>query len=173
MKKLKEVAHAFLKLKSIAVVGISSKEDAAANIIYKKLRDQKYKVFAVNPNADVVEGDICYPQLQDIPEKIDGVVIGTHPDITLQIIDECAELGIRYVWIHRSFGWGSFHPDAEEKANEHGLSLIPGGCPMMFSEPVDPAHKCFRWFLRMSGKETKPIGFYNLYCLAARLWSNT
>lgn len=161
MKNLKEAAQSFLKLKAIAVVGVSSKGDVAANAVYKKLRDQNYDVFPVNPNAETIEGDKCYPNLKAIPEKVEGVVIGTHPNITPQILDQCVALGIKYLWIHRSFGQGSFHPEAIAKAQENGLSLIPGGCPMMFADPVDPAHKCFKWFLKISGKEAKPIGFMN------------
>ncbi len=157
MNKLKEAADTFLKLKKIAVVGVSSKGDVAANAVYKKLRSQGYRVYAVNPNNETVEGDPCFPTLKSIPDDVEGVVIGTHPDITPKIVDDCIETGVKHVWIHRSFGEGSYHPEAQKKAEEHGISLIPGGCPMMFSEPVDIAHKCFRWILKVSGKEAEPI----------------
>ena len=159
MTDIRIAAEKFLKFKSIAVVGVSSKGDTAANIIYKKLREQKYNIFAVNPHAEKVEGDTCYPTLQSIPKRVEAVVIGTPPDVTPKIVEECTLLGIKNIWIHRSFGNGSFHPDALKIAKENGLSLIPGGCPMMFSDPVDPAHKCMRWFLKMTGKEAQPIGF--------------
>lgn len=159
MSSIKKAAEKFLQQKTIAVVGVSSKGDMAANIIYKKLRDQDYNIYAVNPNAKNVEGDPCYPRLQSIPEPVDGVVIGTPPDVTPEIIDECASLGIRNIWIHRSFGVGSYHPEAIKKAEEYGISVIPGGCPMMFCNPVDPVHKCMRWFLNITGKEAQPVGF--------------
>lgn len=161
MNELKNAAETFLSLKNIAIVGVSSRGDTAANIIYKKLSKLNYTLFAVNPNAKTIDGNPCYPRLESIPEKIDGVIIGTAPDVTPQIIDDCTELGIKYIWIHRSFGQGSFHPEAIKKAEDHNISLIPGGCPMMFSDPVDPAHKCMRWFLNIAGKESRPIGFEN------------
>ncbi|WP_234572610.1 CoA-binding protein [Rhodohalobacter sp. 614A] len=160
MADIKKAAESFLGLHTIAVVGVSSKGDTAANIIYKKLREQGYKVFAVNPNAKKAEGDACYPSLQSIPDQVDGVVIGTAPDVTPIIVSECASLGIKNIWIHRSFGVGSFHPEALKIAAENNLSLIPGGCPMMFSEPVDPGHKCMRWFLKVTGKQARPVGFH-------------
>ena len=150
-----------MELHTIAVVGVSSKGDVAANAVYKKLRDLNYTVYPVNPTAETIEGDKCYPRLDSIPDNVEGVVIGTHPDITPQILNECIDTGIQYVWIHRSFGQGSFHPDVLEKARKNKLSLIPGGCPVMFADPVDPFHKCFRWFLKISGKEANPIGFMN------------
>lgn len=159
MSILKEAAESFLKSKTVAVAGVSSKGDVAANIIYKKLRDKNYRVYPVNPNAETVEGDKCYATLKSIPDTIDSVVIGTHPDITPTIVDECIDLNIKQIWIHKSVGSGSYHPEAVKKAEAAGTSLIPGGCPMMFLEPVDPAHKCMRWFFRISGKETKPVGF--------------
>lgn len=159
MTDIKVAAEKFLKFRSIAIVGVSSKGDTAANIIYKKLRDQGYKVFAVNPNAERVEGDLSYPTIQSISERIEGVVIGTPPNVTPQIMNECVSAGIKYVWIHRSFGEGSYHPDALIIAEKNNLSLIPGGCPMMFCEPVDPAHKCMRWFLKITGTEVKPLQF--------------
>lgn len=160
MVDINKAAEKFLKLKTIAVVGVSSKGDVAANIIYKKLRDQGYNIFAVNPNAKTAEGDTCYPNLKAVPQEIEGVVIGTAPDVTPKIVAECAALGIKHIWIHRSFGIGSFHPEALKIARENDLSLIPGGCPMMFSDPVDPAHKCMRWFLKITDKQAQPVGFH-------------
>ncbi|NJN98712.1 MAG: hypothetical protein HC875_33805 [Anaerolineales bacterium] len=61
--------------------------------------------------------------------------------------------------MHRSFGQGSVDDAAVRLCGELGLSVIPGGCPMMFCEPVDVAHKCLRWFLQISGKEARPEGF--------------
>lgn len=57
MLTLKEVAQNFLAQKRIAVAGVSRSGAAAANAVYKKLRDSGYEVFPVNPNADKVEGD--------------------------------------------------------------------------------------------------------------------
>jgi len=59
--------------------------------------------------------------------------------------------------MHRSFGQGSVDDEAVKSGQELGLTVIPGSCPMMFCEPVDIAHKCMRWFLRVSGKEAKPV----------------
>lgn len=156
---IQQAANQFLSLQTIAIAGVSSKGDTAANIIYKKLKKQGYTVYPVNPNADEVEGAPCYPNLESIPVKIEGVVIGTAPDITPKILHECVSLQIQNVWIHRSFGQGSYHAGAESIARENGLSLIPGGCPMMFSKPVDPAHKCMRWLKKITGTEDKPVGF--------------
>ena len=158
MSTLQRTAKDFLALKRIAVAGVSRKGDVAANVIYKKLHKSGYEVFPVNPNADEVEGDKCYHNLSDIPGGVDGVVIATHPSVTLQLVKDCGEQGIRNIWMHRSFGQGSVDDDAVKLGKELGLTVIPGSCPMMFCEPVDIAHKCMRWFLRVSGKEAVLVG---------------
>ena len=58
-------------------------------------------MFAVNPDADEVEGDRCYPDLRSIPGGVDWVVIGTRPQTAESTMRECAALGIRLVWMHR------------------------------------------------------------------------
>jgi uncharacterized protein len=65
------------------------------------------QVVAVNPNAEQVEGDRCYPDLRSIPGGVEAVVIGTRPEIAAMTMQECAELGIKYVWMHRGPGAGS------------------------------------------------------------------
>lgn len=154
-------AKAFLQLKSVAVASVSSKGDVAANLIYNSLKKHGYNVYPVNPTTTQVEGDPCFPTISSIPQKIDWVVIATHPNITPQIMDECIQQNITKVWIHKSLGKGSYHSDAVKKAEEAGITLIPGSCPMMFLEPVDAGHKCMRWFFKYAGKEAKPIGFMN------------
>ena len=157
MPTLNELVEDFLAQKRIAVAGVSRSGDVAANAIYRKLRDASYEVFAVNPNAEEVEGDKCYPNLQSIPGGLEGVVIGTQPKVTEEIVRDCAELGISRVWIHRSFGQGSFSQAAADYCQEHHIMVIPAGCPMMFCQPVDIGHKCMRWFLNFTGGMPKQV----------------
>jgi predicted CoA-binding protein len=82
MQKIKEAASEFLASKRVAVTGVSRQpKDHGSNIVYKRLRDRGYEVFAVNPNADEVEGDPCYHDLHSIPGGVDAVVIATRPAI--------------------------------------------------------------------------------------------
>lgn len=157
MPTLQETVTDFLAQKRIAVVGVSRSGEAAANAIYKKLRETGYQVFAVNPNATELEGDRCYPDVQSIPGGVEGAVIATHPQVTEQIVRECAEAGVSRVWLHRSFGEGSVSSKAVDFCRENNLTVIPGGCPMMFCEPVDFGHKCIRWVLNMTGGLPKQI----------------
>src|SRR6516225_12450716 len=106
MNNLKDAALDFLAQKRIAVAGVSRQGDLPANLIYRKLRETGHDVFAVNPNADRVEGDVSDPDLAAIPIRVDAAVIATPPQVTLRLVQQCGNLGIRRVWIHRSFGRG-------------------------------------------------------------------
>ncbi len=159
MDRTNNAVEDFLQLHHIAVVGVSRSGNGVGNYIYKKLRKTGYKVYAVNPNADLVEGDLCYADLSALPECVEGVIVTTHPKHCNEIVRACAARGIQYVWIHRSIGGGSVDNDAVELGSELGLSIIPGGCPMMYCEPVDFPHKCMRWVLQVTGKMPKPEYF--------------
>ena len=81
MQRIKDAAAEFLAGKRVAVTGVSREaKDHGSNVVYKRLRERGYEVFAVNPNADEVEGDRCYHHLGEIPGGVDGVVIGTRPE---------------------------------------------------------------------------------------------
>jgi uncharacterized protein len=156
MLTLEEAAQDFLAQKRIAVAGVSRQGDTAGNIIYKKLRETGYQVFPLNPNAEEAEGDTCYPNLAAIPDGVDGLVIAAPPQAAVGLVRECAEAGVKRVWMHRSFGQGSVDEEAARLGRELGLTVIPGSCPMMFCEPVDVVHKCMRWFMRVSGRQPRP-----------------
>lgn len=156
MESLKEATGAFLAEKRIAVVGVSRHANEAANLIYRKLRDSGYEVFPVNPKAEELEGDRCYPDLASIPGGVAAAVIATPPAAARQVVEDCAAAGVRRVWMHRSFGPGSVSDEAVELGRQKGLSVIPGACPMMFLEPVDVGHRCIRWLLRLTGGLPRP-----------------
>lgn len=155
MSELKEAVDDFLAQERIAVAGVSRSGKEAANFIYRKLRDRGYRVFPVNPKAERVEGETCYPSLKAIPERPDAVLIATPPEAAVEIVRECADLGISRVWMHRSFGVGSVSAEAVERCRENGITVIPGACPMMYLEP-DLAHRCMRWVLGVTGKLPTP-----------------
>ena len=150
MARLDDAVREFLGRKRIAVAGVSRGGALPANAIYKKLRGAGYDVFAVNPAAIEVEGARCYPTLRAIPGGVEAVVIATPPEAADALVHECADLGIRHVWMHRSFGQGSVSASAAALGREKGLSVIDGACPMMYVNP-DVGHRCIRWILKVTG----------------------
>ena len=152
MQKVRAAATEFLANTRIAVTGVSrTPASHGGNIVYKRLRDRGYEVFAVNPNADQVEGDPCYLDLKSIPGGVEAVVIATRPEIAEDTMRECAELGIRHVWMHRSFGPGSVSSAATQYGRTHGVTVIDGGCPLMFEPTSDFLHKGIRFACALAG----------------------
>ena len=154
MATVAEAAADFLAQKRIAVAGVSREPKAhSGNYIYKTLKGRGFEVFAVNPNADTIEGDRCYHSLADIPGGVDGVVIATNPSATAGVVDDCARLGIKRVWMHRSFGGGSVDAAAAKTGRDAGLTVIAGACPLMFGDKADFGHKCMRWMIGFTGSK--------------------
>jgi hypothetical protein len=145
MQSVKEAAAAFLANKRVAVTGVSrTPETHGSNNVYRRLRERGYEVFAVNPNTDTVEGDRSYHDLKSIPGGVEAVVIGTRPEIAEDTMRECAELGIEQVWMHRGPGAGSVSDAATDYGRQHGITVIDGGCPLMFGPTADFGHKIMR-----------------------------
>ena len=158
MTKIKDAAAEFLRKKRVAVTGVSrSPETHSSNFVYKRLRERGYEVFAVNPNAQEVEGDVAYHDLRSIPGGVDAVVIGTRPEIADETMRECAELGIEHVWMHRGPGAGSVSTTATEYGRRQGIKVIDGGCPCMFGPTADFGHKVMRVIFSLNGNVPKEV----------------
>ena len=158
MQKMKEAAAEFLAMKRVAVTGVSRHpQNHGSDVVYQRLRQRGYQVFAVNPNADTVEGDPCYHDLHSIPGGIDWVVIGTRPETAEATMRECAELGITHVWMHRGPGAGSVSKAATEYGRQHGIMVIDGGCPCMFDPTADPGHKAMCFVFTLLGNVPRRV----------------
>ena len=158
MQKLDILVQDFLAQKRIAVVGVSDKRDTGCNLAYKKLMENGYQVYGVNPRIPTYEGRPCYPDLKSIPEKVDAVFILASPKVTEQIVQQCVELGIKHVWMHCMMGtkpglaasMTSVSQSAVELCKAHGIAVIPGSCPNQFLKP-DFGHTLMHKMWRMFG----------------------
>jgi len=158
MEKIKNAASEFLTNKRVAVTGVSrNPRDHGSNVVYRRLRERGHEVFAVNPNADEVEGDACYQDLKSIPGGVDAVVIATRPETAEATMRECAELGITHVWMHRAFGTGSVSKAAADYGRRHAIKVIDGGCPLMFAPTADTAHRAIRFVCSLAGNVPKRV----------------
>jgi len=158
MQSIAKAASEFLAKKRIAVTGVSRTPGShGSNAVYQRLRERGYEVFAVNPNADTVEGDHCFHDLKSIPGGVDAVVIGTKPQTADTTVRECVDLGIKQVWMHRGPGAGSVSKSAAAYGREHGLTVIDGGCPCMFEPTADGAHKAMRFVFTLTGNVPRRV----------------
>lgn len=147
MTHVPESVAEFLNGTRVAVAGVSRDSRQPANAIFRKLRDSGYDTVPVNPNAAELEGAQCFRDIASIPGGVDRVVIATHPDVSADIVRQCADRGVDQVWLHRSFGQGSVSQAAVQEGDRRGVRCIVGGCPLMYCAPVDFGHRCMRWWL--------------------------
>ncbi len=82
----KAAVNDFIAQEKIAIVGVSRSGKGFGNIALKELKGKGYGVFPVHPNADKIEGEKCYPSLDALPEKMDGVLIVVPPAQTEQVV---------------------------------------------------------------------------------------
>ena len=140
------------------MTGVSREaKEHGGNIVYKRLRERGYDVFAVNPNATTLEGDTAYPDLRSIPGGVEAVVVATRPERAEATVREAVDLGVGRVWMHRSFGGGSVSPEATAYGREHGMSVIDGGCPLMFGPTSDGGHKVMCSLLKLTGRVPRSV----------------
>lgn len=145
MVPTKQAAAAFLACKRIAVTGVSRNPSGhGSNAVMNRLRRRGYDVVAINPNADEIDGVPCYHCLADVPGSVEAVVIGTKPERAAATMHDVVDLGITKVWMHRAFGQGSVDDAATADGREHGVTVIDGGCPLMFDPTADLGHKVLK-----------------------------
>ena len=85
--------------KSIAIIGASETEKSVGNFIIRNMIDAGYKgkLFAVNPKHEKFTASASYPSVEDIPQRLDLVIIATAAPTVPGIIDACGRAGVRYV----------------------------------------------------------------------------
>ncbi len=71
----KDIKGILKEYRTVAVVGLSPKEERPSYNVARYLKSQGYRIIPVNPNAREVLGEASYPDLKSIPEKVDIVDI--------------------------------------------------------------------------------------------------
>ena len=144
----KETIESFLKLKNIAVIGVSSKSKGFGVAVYNHLKDNGYTVFAVNKNGGYSGNIKLYNTLAMIDQKVDGIITVVPPSETEIVLQEANELGIKNIWMQQ----GSESVNALEFCKENNIDVVHNECIMMFVEPVKSIHSFHRWINKIVGK---------------------
>lgn len=120
----KDIKRTLKEYKTIAVVGLSQNEDRPSYNVAKYLKSQGYMIIPVNPNAREVLGEVSYPDLKSIPEKVDIVDIFRRSEDVLPVVDEAIAIGAKVVWMQE----GIINQEAAERARKAGLEVIMDRC---------------------------------------------
>ena len=118
----------FLDKKNVfAVVGASRDPKKYGHQVYKDMGNTGYRVYPVNPNANEVLGDKCYPSLEALPIKPDVADLVVPPKVTEQVVRTCKRLGIKKVWMQP----GSESETAISFCRENEIDVVHGVCVMV------------------------------------------
>lgn len=104
------------------VVGASENRQKYGNKVLRAYRQNRRAAIPVNPTATEIEGLRAYATLDDVPETLHGISIITPPEITEQIVEQAAQLGIKHIWMQP----GAESERAIQSARQHGLNCIGG-----------------------------------------------
>jgi predicted CoA-binding protein len=113
----------FLAAGPYAVVGASTDRSKYGNKVLRCYQQHGLEVFPINPKAEEVEGLRAYPSLEALPVKVSGISIITPPAVTVSVVQEAIQAGVKRIWMQP----GAEHPDAIRIAEEAGLEVIANG----------------------------------------------
>jgi len=136
----------FVAQKTLALVGVS-RSSGFGNTLFRHLQRRGYRVFPVNSQTETVEGQRCYRRLEELPEPVGGVVAVVPPPQTKSIVEDCARLGIKHIWMQR----GAESDEAVALCREKGIAAVSGQCLLMHTDAGFP-HSIHRWLWKMLGK---------------------
>jgi len=123
---MQDLINEFMSQKRFAIVGATDDPQKYGNEIFNDLRSRGYEVYSVNPRLEELEGLKCYPNLSDIPVKVDVVDIVVPPKVTEEVVKEAKRLGLERIWLQ---------PGAESEAvirfcQENGMKVVYNVCVM-------------------------------------------
>jgi len=112
------------RIRTIAVVGLSSKESRPSHGVARDLQRFGYRVIPVNPKERAVLGEPAVSDLADIDEKVDLVDVFRASEHVPAIIDECLELGMPAIWLQE----GVVDEEAAARAERGGMTVVMDRC---------------------------------------------
>jgi len=121
-------------------------------IDYKEFCRRGYDVVPVNPNAAELQGRRSFARIQEIQPPVDAVLLMTSPEVTDILVKDCAEAGIRRIWMHRATGQGSVSAKAIDFCQLQGIDVVPGECPFMFLPNAAAYHRFHGLIRKITGR---------------------
>ena len=142
----------FLKQKRLALVGISHREQDFSRGVFRELRHRGYSVIPVNPNLTEVEGQRCFPHVQDITPPVQAAMLMTSPAVSEEVVRDCKLAGVTQVWMHQGAGTGAVNPWASDFCRQNGIRVVEGECLFMFLPHTPLFHRVHGCVRKLIGK---------------------
>ncbi len=146
----KALVDGFVSQPVLALAGLSRSGNKFSNGVFTELKQNGFRVLPVNPQAETIQGERCYPSLSALPEKVEAVLIMTPPAQTAAVVQQAVDAGIKRVWIQQ----GAESPEALALCKQHNLDAVSGECIMMFAGKAG-FHKFHKWIWGVIGKLPK------------------
>ena len=116
-------------VKTIAMVGVSPKDNRPSYFAFKYLKERGYRMIPVNPGQAGKEllGQKFYARLSDIPEPVDMVDIFRASQHALPIVEEALTLSPKpsVIWMQLTVR----NDEAAALAEAAGLKVVMNRCP--------------------------------------------
>jgi hypothetical protein len=154
MTTLKQVED-FLALKRVAVVGVSRDPKDFTRTMWEEFRQRRYEAIPVNPHVTEIDGQRCYASVKEIDPPVEGALIMTSKKATDQVVRDCADAGIKHVWMYGGMAPGAATNTAVAFAEDKGISTVKGLCPYMFLPGTPSFHKPHRVWKKLTGSFPK------------------
>jgi len=148
----KQAIDSFLSCRRLAVVGVSRDPRDFSRAVFRAFVERGYDAVPVNPAGGEAEGRHAVARVGDVQPPPEGALLLTPPAATAQVVRECAEAGVRRVWMHRGGGQGAVSAEALALCHERGLEIVDGECPFMFLSHAGFVHGVHRFFRRLGGR---------------------
>jgi acetyl coenzyme A synthetase (ADP forming)-like protein len=125
-----------MRPRSIAVIGASRRPGTIGYQIVDNLITHGYQgvIYPVNPKARAIHSIPTYASVKDIPGEVDQAMIVVPKDYVLDVVDECAEKGVKGVVVisagFREVGGAGIELEEKlvEKVRSHGMRLVGPNC---------------------------------------------
>jgi len=150
MAELKDIQE-FLGKKRLAVVGVSTNPRDFTRTLFREFRDRGYDAVPVNPKLESADGVPACSRVQDIAPPPEIALLMTQPEVTRQVVADCAKAGIRQVWMYRAGGTGAVDATAVVFCELNGIRVIKGECPFMFFPKAGWAHRAHGFCRKVLG----------------------
>lgn len=147
-----ETIEDFLAQKRIAMPGISRDPANFSVKLFEELCRRGYDVVPVNPHMAEVQGRRCFTRVQDIQPPVEAALLMTSSEATETVVHDCAEAGIRRVWMYRATGKGSVSAKAVAFCRGRGIEVVPGQCPFMFLPDTAGVHRFHGFIRKITGR---------------------
>lgn len=122
-----EEMRSILSLKRVAVVGMSKNPGKAAHYVPKYLSENGYGITPVNPSADQILGQRCYPAVDLIREGIDIVNVFRPSGDVLPVVRGAIKIAPKVIWLQE----GIHDRESEDLAKDAGIDVVFNRCMMV------------------------------------------